>query len=65
MPIWQLSRGTNFSTAFVIQFDARFRLSASSRAFTKRHWMTEYYVAAALIVVLALAVMFIISKVQQ
>ena len=65
MPIWQLSRGTNFSTAFVIQFDARFRLSASSRAFTKRHWMTEFYVVAGIIAVLALAVMFIIGKVQE
>jgi hypothetical protein len=34
-------------------------------AFTKRHWMSEFYVVAGIIVVLGLAVMFIISKVQE
>jgi hypothetical protein len=65
MPIWQLSRGSNFSIGFVIQFDARFRLSRPLGAFTKRHWMSEFYVVAGIIVVLGLAVMFIISKVQE
>jgi hypothetical protein len=31
----------------------------------KRHWMSEFYVVAGIIVVLGLAVMFIISKVQE
>jgi hypothetical protein len=40
-------------------------LSGLPGAFTKRRWMSEFYVVAGIIVVLGLAVMFIIGKVQE
>jgi hypothetical protein len=69
MPIWQWCNWTVFCGPYVVYLTRanRFRrpFSRPSTSMKKGVWMTEYYLTAAIIVILALAVMFIISKVQE
>jgi hypothetical protein len=62
-------RSDRFFPAFVVFLTQAASISpavfASSTFMQKGVGMTEYYLTAAIIVILALAVMFIISKVQQ
>ena len=69
MPIWQRCERTDFLPVFVIPLTRAHRTPRPrSRRSTSREKglrMGEFYLTAGILVILALAVMFIISKIQE